>query len=558
MTRFDQLGLREPLLRSLDDEGMDRPTALQQAMIPVLRRGGSMVARASTGAGKTLAYGLALLDRLAEESAGEAEAEDEHRETSLRMLVLAPTGGQSEHIGLALVPYAQSVGLRVAVLGGNWGTGATEADLLVATPEQALAEVQASELKLESVVVLVVDDVAGIEALGGLPTPETVLDNLPRETQRVVVSSAFSGATADMVDRRVKRALRYPPEPAVPAEAEQPPQQGRVGYVLIPDAERLDVLARIIAEAEEARPVVFFRSDERAAEIAEALALRGFVAGEPGDAEVDIGIAESGATRDELMEQVDGALGPTISFDVPPDEQMLMNRHAADPEAIVLIGPLELPHLREIAKRGQFGLRPLPIPAETGAAAIRAFRDELRRMIREGDLGGQMLLLAPLFEEFSAAEVAAAASALLRQRQPAQPPAEFARNAPGRAASAEAQPHRSASSPVDIGRAPATWARLYVGVGERDGVRAGDLVGAIAGETNIPGSRVGRIDIRDTFSIVEVQAEVAESVIRSVNGISLKGRSVRVDYDRGGERGRKATGATGGVRRPVRRPPPPR
>ncbi len=518
----------------------------------MLRRGGSLVARASTGAGKTLAYGLALLDRLAPEIVDGVEGANGERDTSLRMLVLAPTPGQAEHIGLILVPYAQTVDLRVAVLGGNWGTPATEADLLITTPEQALAAVRASELKLDSVVVLVVEDVAGIEALGGLPTTETLLDHLPRDAQRVILGSAFSRAVADMIDRRVKRALRYPAEPAVTEATEQPPEQGRVGYVLIPNAERLDVLARIIAEAEEARPVVFFRSDERAAEIAEALAMRGFVAGEPGDAAVDIGIAEAGATRDELMEQVDGALGPTISFDVPPDEQTLADRHTADADAIVLIGPRELAHLREIARRAHFGLRPLPIPVETGATAIRTFRDELRRTIQEGDLGGQMLLLAPLFEEFSAAEVAAAASSLLRQRQPAQAPAEAAQHTSGRVTPAAASPA------VEVGRAPATWARLYVGVGERDGVRPGDLVGAIAGESNLPGSRVGRIDIRDTFSIVEVQAEVAESVIRSVNGISIKGRSVRVDYDRGGERGRKATGAPGSVRRPVRRPAPPR
>jgi ATP-dependent RNA helicase DeaD len=87
-------------------------------------------------------------------------------------------------------------------------------------------------------------------------------------------------------------------------------------------------------------------------------------------------------------------------------------------------------------------------------------------------------------------------------------------------------------------------------------VRPGDLVGAIAGEANIPGSRVGRIDIRDTFSVVEVHAEVAEQVVRAVNGTTLKGRSVRVDYDRGGKQrpegrsGGRAGGRDGGGSRP--------
>ncbi len=85
---------------------------------------------------------------------------------------------------------------------------------------------------------------------------------------------------------------------------------------------------------------------------------------------------------------------------------------------------------------------------------------------------------------------------------------------------------------VATGAPPASYTRLFVSVGQRDGTRPGDLVSVIAGEAGIPGERVGRIDVRDTFSIVEIPTELAERVIRAVNGITVKGRSVRVDYDR--------------------------
>jgi ATP-dependent RNA helicase DeaD len=105
------------------------------------------------------------------------------------------------------------------------------------------------------------------------------------------------------------------------------------------------------------------------------------------------------------------------------------------------------------------------------------------------------------------------------------------------------------------------WARLYVGVGSRDDIRKGDLVGAIAGEAEIPGAKIGKIEIRDSFSIVEVEAGVADRVIQAVNGTTLKGRSVRVDYDRSGDRARRGGGdqrltrGPGAQRRSVRRPP---
>ncbi|HEX9938557.1 MAG TPA: DbpA RNA binding domain-containing protein, partial [Longimicrobium sp.] len=103
-----------------------------------------------------------------------------------------------------------------------------------------------------------------------------------------------------------------------------------------------------------------------------------------------------------------------------------------------------------------------------------------------------------------------------------------------------------AAGQTDAGPAPSAFTRLFISLGERDGVRASDLMGAIAGEADIPGAQVGKIDIRDTFSIVEVPADVAQKVIDSVNGTTLKGRSVRVDYDRGGERARPGGGGSGG------------
>src|SRR5690606_34319255 len=167
--------------------------------------------------------------------------------------------------------------------------------------------------------------------------------------------------------------------------------------------------------------------------------------------------------------------------------------------------------------------------AAPAAAELGAFRAMLERAIAEEDLGAQLLVLQPLFERYSPAEVAAAASALLRRRPPAP---------------VEARPEaiEAPAAPRPAAPAPPAFVRLFFGVGARDGVRPGDLVGAITGEANIKGDKVGRIEIRDNLSIVEVDSAVADRVIRAVNGTTLKGRSVRVDYDRrptAGERPRR-------------------
>src|SRR4029079_9996371 len=107
---------REPLLAALEEEGIEHPTALQAAAVPVLRREGNLVERASSRSGKTLAYTLGVLDRI--EPRGEGEDGDA---SATRVLVLVAAPEAAEWTALALVPYAQAVELAqtVAAPGGR-------------------------------------------------------------------------------------------------------------------------------------------------------------------------------------------------------------------------------------------------------------------------------------------------------------------------------------------------------------------------------------------------------------------------------------------------------
>jgi ATP-dependent RNA helicase DeaD len=551
MASFNDLGLREPLLAALEEAGFERPTALQQAAIPILRREGNLVARAASGAGKTLAYGLGVLDRIeAREDAGDEAEEGSETETGTRVLVLAATPEHALRATLELVPLAQAVGLTVTASGRGWGTSAGDADILVATPAEVLEAVRTSGVKLETLEAIVVDGASEIEAMGGWEAAETLFDHAPRGAQRVLFTADLTPGVEDMVDRRIKRALRYPPTPAVP-DAEPAQATGVFGYVIVSEREKLETVARLLGGDRDgdAAPVLVCRSEERAAQVAEALALRGFVAGDADDEDVDVAVISAGAGPEELGEQLGGSPATVISFDVPPDEATLRALHGGEMTGFVLLLPRELAHLRQIARLALLDPRPAGITGEepAGRDEVRAFRDTIRRAVREEDLSAQMLVLEPLFEDFTPAEVAAAVAALLRRKPPVQAP-EAAPAAPRARAAAAPAPERSTA-----GGATAAYARLFVSIGERDGVRPGDLVGTIAGETDIPGSQIGKVDIRDTFSIVEVPADIAERVIAALNGTTIKGRSVRADFDRGNAR--KPGGPPRGPRREDRGPP---
>lgn len=567
MASFEELGLRAELLQALDDDDITTPAALQEAVIPAIRRGTNVVARASSGSGKTLAWALGVLDAL---GVREDEGEDGAGH-GVRALVVTPTADDAEWIALAITPYAQALGRAVAAPGSAWGVTSAEADLVVTSVTGAMEAIRGSELKLDELESIVVDGADGVVAIGDGEALDSLFDLVPRDAQRIVLAARFTGDLGDFTDRRVKRAVRYPAEPAIPPRVEEP-AIGTIHYLVAPEGEKLRLLASQLgaARGDGVPPVVFCATDERAADLAEKLANRGFAVGSPDDSDADIAIASSDFTRADLLadrEDENGAEAPnqTISYDIPFDARSLAARHGGDADAILVVTPRELPHLHEIARQSQLRAEPIAHAATVGTeSALREFRDVIRRAIAEEDLAAQVLVLGSLFDEFPATEIAAAATALLRSKRGKEPPATVAAASRPAAASATPTPssatgrERPGKSAVSAtaaspGPAPVTWTRLYVGLGSRDDVRPGDLVGALAGEANIPGSSIGKIEIRDSFSIVEVQADLADRVISAVNGTTVKGRSVRVDYDRGGPARRPGSGP--GMARRTSRPP---
>ena len=204
-----------------------------------------------------------------------------------------------------------------------------------------------------------------------------------------------------------------------------------------------------------------------------------------------------------------------VSCDVPPDPDTLDRRHSVREDGIVVVLPREVAHLKSVGRRTGYDTVPFPPPAGGPPSSVAILRETLAKALEEGDAGPYLSVLEPLFERFDPAEVAAAAVSLLRER----PAAVVAAPAP-------AQP---AGTPAQV--VPA-WAKLFVSVGERDGLRAGDLLGAITGEAGVDGRAVGKIDIHESHTLVEVHDSVAQTVIKALNGTSIRGRAVRADFDR--------------------------
>jgi ATP-dependent RNA helicase DeaD len=148
--------------------------------------------------------------------------------------------------------------------------------------------------------------------------------------------------------------------------------------------------------------------------------------------------------------------------------------------------------------------------AERARGKDAALRASLREVLTASDVRREVLAIEPLLAEFDGVEIAAAALRLLEQQRPVRPATAAAQTGP--------------------------MTSLFVNLGERDGVRPQELVGAVTSTAGIPGSQIGKVEVRDTHSIVEVAASVAELVAGKLTGSTVRGRRVqaRVDQPREG------------------------
>ncbi|MEK9501372.1 DEAD/DEAH box helicase [Gemmatimonadota bacterium DH-20] len=530
MDSFEELNLAPELVEALAAEGIERPTALQSAAIPVVQRGHNLVAAAAPGAGVLVAVGAPLLGRL------------EAVEGRPVGLILTPTADRARALAEALGRIAMATGHRVAALGAPWALP-ERASILIATPADLLAGLAESTLTLEGVEALVVDGAAILEQLGALADLEAVAEALPSESQRVIVSLPITPAVRDFADRHARRSVTVPPQDAEGA-GDAVPARGTVAVRVVSGEkeEEAAALAHDLLTDDVRHLVVFVRSEDVAADLGDRLALRGFGVGPAGTEDAPVWLVVDDLEGRQALDALDDDTGAAVSYDAPADPDALDRRHGGGHGGTILAEPREAAHLRDVAARTGYRLdfqatRTGPRPTGGGLQALLA---RVESALATHDVDAYEIVLEPLFQRHGPAAVAAAALALLRASTPERSSA----------------PAERASAAVPEGSAP--YARLFVSLGSKDGVKPGDLVGAITGEAGIQGDEIGRIDIRETFSRVDVMRGVADKVIAALNGTTVRGRAVRVDLDRSERGGGRGSGDRPGGRPQGGRGGPPR
>jgi len=363
------------------------------------------------------------------------------------------------------------------------------AHILVGAPEALLGLVRGAAVKLSSVRMVCIAWADELLVSGASAALETIIAEVPKEAARTVVTSELNPAVDDLLERYARRARRVVASAAVESTEPIPAQ-----YVSVGRETRLTALRRILDQLDPKSAVVFTRDENSNDEVRDLLHALGY-----GGSDAPIQLAKVAAPGTDLV----------VLFDLPASREELREAASGATRAVALVQPRQVSSLRALSG-GPISALALTETADRARERDAHMRAELSSVLVEGHFGREMLALEPLLDEHDAIEVAAAALQLLERERAL------------RAAAEQASHAAPSSGAASRDRGPMT--RLFVNVGARDGVRPADIVGAITNQAEIAGTSVGRVDVRESHSLVEVSTDAADTVIDRVTGTSIKGR----------------------------------
>ena len=545
-TTFADLGLRPELLEALSGLGYEEPTPIQREAIPPLLRGRDLLGQAATGTGKTAAFALPVLERIA----GQAERGEP------MALVLVPTRELAMQVSEAMHRYGRELGARILPIYGGQPIGrqlrALErgVDVVVATPGRAIDHITRQTLGLGSLEVVVLDEADEMLDMGFAEDIEAILRHTPQDRQTVL----FSATMPPRINAMVRRHLRDPVRIQLGGAASGPGDGSLVrqrAYV-VPRAHKAAALGRVLDVEAPTAALVFCRTRDQVEQLTETLNGRGYraealhggmdqaqrdrVMGRLRSGSVDLLVATDVAARGLDVQQ----LTHVVNYDVPcaPDAYVhrigRVGRAGRQGVAITLAEPREHRMLKTIqrATNQPIAVERLPTIADLRARRLELTRAALRESLLEDDLERFRGAVEPLAEEFDVLQVALAAVKLAHEATGA---AADADEIPEAGLGQDDEPHRRRAvvgGDRRRGRAPADGStRLFVGAGRAARVRPQDLVGAIAGESRLSGRDIGAIEITDRFSLVEVPESAADEVIAALRASTIKGRKPTIRRD---------------------------
>ncbi|WEF32671.1 DEAD/DEAH box helicase [Pseudoduganella chitinolytica] len=578
---FTDLDLSPALIKVLKEVGYEAPSPIQAATIPHLLANRDVLGQAQTGTGKTAAFALPILSRI------------DIRQSAPQALVLAPTRELAIQVAEAFQRYAAHIpGFHVLPIYGGQSYGPQLSALrrgvhvVVGTPGRVIDHLDKGSLDLSKLKTLVLDEADEMLRMGFIDDVERILQETPEERQ-----TALFSATMPAPIRRIANTYLNDPKEVTVAAKTGTAENIRQRYWLVSGMHKLDALTRIL----EAEPfdgmIIFSRTKLGTEELTERLQARGFSAaaingdmqqaarertiGQLKEGKIDILVATDVAARGLDVDRI----SHVVNYDVPYDSESYTHRigrtgrAGRSGEAILFITPRERNLLKSIERATRQPIKQMELPSLQAVNDVRIarFKDQITETLAQGGLEQFQQLVEEYEQEHDvpATEIAAALAMMARGNTPLLLDKKAEKGwhedgvRPERAERGD-RPERERAPRADrpalpkkerIHREPDPGMATYrIEVGYEDGVKPGNIVGAIANEGGVDSKNIGRIEIFEDYTVLDMPADLPAETLQLLTGVRVAGRMLRIRRD--GEAAPEAAAAPAApARKPAERKP---
>ena len=521
--KFDELNIDERILRAIEDMGFEETSPIQTQAIPAVCEGIDVVGQAQTGTGKTAAYTIPMLMKI------------DPQIKKPQAIVLCPTRELAVQVAeeiRKLAKYMSDIKV-LPVYGGQEivrqiKSLKTGVQIIVGTPGRVMDHMRRKTVKFDNINMVILDEADEMLDMGFREDMETILTETPEDRQTVMFSATMPKAIMDIArnfqkDARIIKVVR---KELTVSNIEQ-------FYYEVRPKNKTEVLCRLIDIYNPRLSVVFCNTKRQVDELISELKGRGYFAdGIHGDmkqqqrdrvmddfrsGKVDILIATDVAARGIDVDDVD----MVFNYDIPQDEEYYVHRigrtgrAGRSGKALSFISGKEVYKLKDIERYCKTKILAKPVPSldDVKNTKLDNMFDKIRETIEEGGLTDMVNLVEEHVnqEEYTSMDMAAALLKMLigdtLDREDEVEEFHF-----------------------DTDKDDSRMVRLFINIGKKDKIKPANILGAIAGESGMPGKLVGAIDMMDNYTFVDVPAIHAEKILKAMNdNVQIKGRRVNVE-----------------------------
>jgi ATP-dependent RNA helicase DeaD len=522
-TKFDVLSLNPSILRAIEEMGFEEMSPIQAKAIPVLLEGKDVIGQAQTGTGKTAAFGIPLLQRV------------NPKERHLQAVVLCPTRELAIQVAEEIRKLANFMhGIKILPVYGGQEIAKqirslkSGVQIIIGTPGRVMDHMRRKTVKFDTVNTIILDEADEMLNMGFREDIETILSQIPEERQTVLFSATMPGPILEIARTYQKNAetIRVVKKELTVPKIEQ-------NYYEVTQKNKEDVVSRLLDMYNPKLSLIFCNTKKQVDELTSALQGRGYFAeGLHGDLKqqqrdrvmhsfrngrTEILVATDVAARGIDVDDVEAV----FNYDVPQDDEYYVHRigrtgrAGREGRAFTLVVGRELYKLKDIMRYCNTKIKLQPIPSLNDVTAVKADKilDKLVGTIGNDDLTKYIDMIEERLNESDYTSLDIAAAFLKMNMGEDITKAEDVKNN------------------ADFGDTGAEegMVRLFINLGKNQKIRPGDILGAIAGETGMPGKLIGSIDMYDKYTFVEVPREHASDVIQVMKSAKIKGKSINIE-----------------------------